>query len=322
MKTAISVMIGLALAGCATAAAPPSEGGREIRLLMSFRPDVQFAPFYVAIERGYYSDEGLNIVIEHMPENEAVALVGVGEAPFSIASGEQILLSRAQGLPVVYVMAWFQDYPVAVAFPEDSAIVSLSDLAGKQVGIPGLFGASYIGFRALLKAAELQETDLQLDSIEYTQVQSLLAGREDAVVVYANNEPIQLEAQGMPVKLFRVADYVQLASNGLLANEDVIAEEPNLVRSMIRATLRGIEDVIQDPEEAFDISTAFVEGLAQADREVLLQVLRASAEFWGAERLGYSEPESWENMHAILLEMGMLSEALDIQRAFTNEFIP
>jgi NitT/TauT family transport system substrate-binding protein len=322
LKTAITLFISLFLVGCSAVSSSPAEQDREIRLLMSFRPDVQFAPFYVAIERGYYADEGLDVRIEHMPENEAVALVGAGEAPFSIASGEQILLSRAQGLPAVYVMAWWQDYPVAVAFPEDSAIRSVSDLAGKQIGIPGLFGASYIGFRALIKVADLQETDLQLDSIEYTQVQSLLAGREDAVVVYANNEPIQLEAQGMPVRLFRVADYVQLASNGLITSEELIDAEPDLVRSMIKATLKGIEDTIEDPEKAFDISTEYVEGLAQADRSVLFQVLQRSTEFWTADRLGYSEPAAWENMHAILLEMGMLAEALDIERAFTNEFIP
>lgn len=310
------------MTGCGAESDPPDGPLREIRLLMSFRPDVQFAPFYVAIERGYYAEQGLELVIEHMPENEAVALVGVAEAPFSVVSGEQVLLARAQGLPVVYVMAWWQDYPVAVAFPEGSDIDTLSDLAGKRVGIPGLFGASYIGFRALLQSAGLEETDLQLDSIGYTQIQSLLAGREDAVVIYANNEPIQLEAQGMPVRLFRVADFVQLASNGLIASEALIAEDPDLIRAMIRATLRGIQDAIQDPEEAFEISKAFVEGLEQADRTVLLRVLQRSVEFWQADRLGYSPPAAWENMHTILLDMGLLTEALEVQQAFTNEFIP
>ena len=112
-----------------------------------------------------------------------------------------MLLARAQGLPVVYVMNWWNDFPVAVAAPASSGIRQPADLAGKRVGIPVLSGASYIGYRALLDAAGLEPDVARLDVIGFTQVETMLAGTVDAAVVYANNEPIQLEAQGMPVTL-------------------------------------------------------------------------------------------------------------------------
>jgi NitT/TauT family transport system substrate-binding protein len=161
-----------------------------------------------------------------------------------------------------------------------------------------------------------------LDSIGYSQVEAMLAGQEDAVVVYANNEPVQLEAQNFPVELIKVADYVHLSSNGLISSERLIADDPDLVRSMVAATLKGIEDSIEDPEAAFEISKGFVEGLDQADQDVMLQVLRESTYFWRADHLGKSDPESWENMYAILLEMGLLESDLDPEEAFTNEFLP
>jgi NitT/TauT family transport system substrate-binding protein len=74
---------------------------QDVRLILPFRPDVQFAPFYVAKERGYFSEEGLNVSFEHLPENDALTIVGNGEAPFAIVSGEQVLLARAQQIPVV-----------------------------------------------------------------------------------------------------------------------------------------------------------------------------------------------------------------------------
>ena len=312
----ISILImSFAITGC-------SHKPQAVRLILPFRPDVQFAPFYVAMERGYFADEGLEVSFEHLAENEAVALVGAGEAPFAVVSGEQVLLARAQDFPIVYVLAWWQDYPVAVAYPRGSDIHSIEDLVGKKIGIPGLYGASYIGFRALLGSAGVSEADVVLDSIGYSQVEAMLAGQEDAVVIYANNEPVQLEAQGLPVGLLKVADYVHLSSNGLITSESVIAENPELIRSMVTAMLKGIEDAIEDPDAAFEISKGFVEGLEKADQAVMLRVLKESTLFWQTDQSGKSNPEAWENMHDILLEMGLLSEELNVEEAFTNEFLP
>ncbi len=294
----------------------------KVRLTMSFRPDVQFAPMYMADAKGYAAEEGLDIEFNHMPETEAVQLVGVNELPFAIVSGEQVVLARAQGLPVVYVMAWWQDYPVAVAAPVDSGISSPEDLAGRRIGIPGLFGASYIGFRALIDTVGLSEDDLTLDSIGYTQVEALSQGLDEAIVVYANNEPIQLEKLGYPVEVMRVADHVRLTSNGLITNEEIMREDPELVRRMVRTLLRGIEATLSNPEDAYEISKAYVDGLAQADREVQYQILISSIEFWRAEQPGYSDPQAWANMQDVLLNMGLLADSIDLSAVYSNEYLP
>jgi NitT/TauT family transport system substrate-binding protein len=249
-------------------------------------------------------------------------LLGAGELQFVIASGEQVLLARQQELPVVYVMAWWQGYPVGIAVPVDSDIDTLADLAGHSIGIPGLYGASYIGLRALLAAAGLSEPDVTLDSIGYTQVEALYQGQEDAVVIYVNNEPVQLEAQNFPVRVLAVADYVHLISNGLVTNETTIRDHPELVGRLVSALLAGIQETLDDPEAAYDISADYVEGLAQADRDVVMGILERSLGFWQAEIPGRSDPESWSNMMDLLLDMGMLTEALDLSSAYNNDFIP
>ena len=265
-----------------------------IRLPMGFIPNVQYAPFYVAVEKGYYAEEGLEIDFDYSFETDGVALVGANELPFALVSGEQVLLAREQEIPVVYVMAWFQDYPITIVTKADSGIETPADLAGRQIGVPGLFGASYVGLRALLNAGGVAEADATLDSIGFNQVEALAVDQEEAVVGYINNEPIQLAAQGYEVNLIRVKDYVQLAANGIITNEETMTNNPELIERMLRASLRGLQDAINDPDEAFEISKKYVEGLGNGDEAVQKQVLAASIELWVADMLGYSQPEAWE----------------------------
>ena len=90
-----------------------------------------------------------------------------------------------------------------------------------------------------------------LESVGFNQVEVLATDQQEMVVGYAANEPIQLKAQGFDVTELRVADYVQLASNGILASEKVIAEDPELVRAFVGAFLKGLKYTIENPDEAY-----------------------------------------------------------------------
>lgn len=319
----ILVVGALLLAACGrTPAEPqPSEGLQHIRLPMGFTANVQYAPFYVAADRGYFEEAGFEVEFDTSFETDGVALVGAGELPFAIVSGEQVLLARAQEIPVVYVAAWFQEYPVAAVSKADAGITAPQDLAGQQIGLPGLFGASYIGLRALLDSSGLAEEDVILDSIGFNQVEALAADQENVVVGYLNNEPVQLKSQGYDVNVIRVADYVHLVANGIITNENTLESDPEMVARFVGAFLKGLADTLADPYAAYEISFKYVEGLAGADPAVQKEVLALSIELWRADRLGFSDREGWENMHAVLLDMGLLSQPLDIDAAFTNQFI-
>ncbi len=318
------LLLAALIAACApqTQTPPPPAELIPIRLPVGFIPNIQFAPLYVSIEKGYFREEGLDVTIDYSMENDNTVLVGANELPFAIVSGEQVLLARAQDLPVVYVACWYRDFPVGIASLASEGIKTPADLRGKKVGTPVLFGASYIGLQALLAAGGLSEQDLTLDVIGFTQAESLAAGREQAVVIYVTNEPVQLRSQGYEVDVLRVADYLQLVSNGLITNEQTLEENPDLVRRMVRAMLRGIQDTVADPEAAFEISKKHVENLDQADRETQMAVLKTSIELYQREPWGASDPQAWENMQQVLLDMGLLKEPLDLSRAYTNAFLP
>ncbi len=314
------------LAGCAAPTTPvPTATANpviHVKLPMGYIPNVQFAPFYMAVERGYFKDAGIEVEFDYANETDGVALVGANTLQFSLVSGEQVLMARAQGLPVVYVAAWYQKYPVSIISMSDQNIKSPADLRGKKIGLPGLYGANYVGLRALLYAAGLGEKDVTLDSIGYTQVEALATGREQSIVGYAANEPVILRSKGYAVDEVRVADFVQLASNGILTNETTIARNPALVRGFVEAFLHGLQDTIDDPDGAYTISKKYVQNLDQADPLVQKQVLGTSIEQWRAPVLGYSDPAAWDNMQKVLLNMKLYTDPLDLKKAYTNSFLP
>ena len=315
-----AIIFVLFLSAAAAFAAEPD----TFTLPCGFVPSVQFAPLYVGLEKGFCAEENIDLELDHSMETDTVALVGAWRLPFGICSGEQVLLGREQGLPLVYITNWYQNYPVGVLAFADSGIASMEDLKGKSVGIPVLSGASYIGFEAMLNNAGMKDSDVKLESVGYSQSELLVMGKIDAAVVYTTNEPEQLKALGYEINLFTVSDFTTMVGNGLITNENMIKNDPDLVSRMVRAFVKSIRWTRENPEDAFEICKKYVDGLADAEDQTLqMNVLLRSAEYYDAGPLGfgYSDPEAWANMGELLKGMGMVSSA-DASKAFTNEFIP
>ncbi len=308
-----------ALSGCAapTPTAPPAS--RPVTLSMGFVPNVQFTPFYVAVERGYFADEGLEVTFDYGFDTDLLKLVGTGERSFVVGSGDQVILARQQGLPVVYVMSWYRRFPVAVASLEP--LVRPEDLIGKTVGTPAMQGASYIGWQALLDAAGLDPAAINLVTIGYTQVESLVTGQVDAAVVYAMNEPVQLRQQGYEVSLIPVVDYIDFVSNGLITNEATVAQDPALVRSVVRAILRGLRDTLDDPDAAFAICRRYVPEIGDESAALQRAVLQEALNFWRADDLGRSNPAAWRVSQDFMLQTGLIDSEVDVSTMYSNDFV-
>jgi NitT/TauT family transport system substrate-binding protein len=324
-RSALIILLTLiALTGCGNPGilAPTAEP-THVRLPMGFVANVQFAPWYVAVERGYFAEEGIELEFDYGDyDTKGVQLVAAGWTPFAIASGDQVLKARAQGMPVKTFVNWWQRFPVAVVALKESGIQEPGDLEGREVGIPETFGAaSYIGWKALASATDLEEERVDLEVIGYAALENLTVGRVEAAVVYANNEPVQLNQRGYETNLIAVADYAPLVSNGVIASEDVLQDRPELVRAFARAFLRGLEETISDPDAAFEICREYVEGLEE-NEEIQRAVLEASLDYWRGEPLGRSNPEAWKNAVEVMERANLLEGAVDPEQAFTNAFLP
>jgi NitT/TauT family transport system substrate-binding protein len=261
----------------------------DVTLFMTFVPNIQFSPVYVAMEKGYFVANGINLTVEYGDEPVGVDLIAANERQFGVVSGEEVIKARANGRPVVFVYQWFQRYPVGIVSPVESGITSVADLAGRTVGIPGRFGASYNGLTALLTANGMTESDIQLQEIGFNAPEVICVGGVDAAVVYINNEPLQILQRAQQgdcgsvtdVTVFPVAAAADLVSNGLVTNEEIIASNPELVQRMVTAFDRGLRDVINNPAEAYILSANAIENLPldNALRAALVQAAADQIEF-------------------------------------------
>lgn len=289
---------------------------------MGYVPNVQFAPFYLAEKKGYFTDEGLRVKYNWGFEFDGVKLVGANQSDFAIVGGDQILQARAQGVPIVYVGNWYNAFPITFVSLADKDIKSPQDLIGKKVGLPGLFGATYTAWRALLYTQKLDESNINVRDIGFTQMQALTQGTVDVVGAYANNEPVQLELAGKKVNEINIWDYAKLIGNGIATNETTLKQRPEVVQRFVRALTRGVQDSIANPEEALNASIAQVPEAGGENLAASKAVLEASIPLWKNSRLGETKLDDWQAMEKFMREAGFIKQDVDVNQAFTNEFVP
>lgn len=324
MNRRIAIISLLALALSACGATPTPAVKQKIRLPMGYIPNVQYAPYYVALDKGYFAAEGIELEFDYKFETDGVKLVAAGELPFAVVSGEQVVLAREQNLPVKYIAQWYRQYPIAIFSLKEKGIVSARDLKGKTVGLPGLFGASYVGWRAYLNANGMSESDVNVKTIGFTQIAAVQQGAVDAAVGYSVNEPVVLAGQGVAVNVLPISPQVDLVANGLLTSDKVAAGNPALVKAFVRAVVHGISDTLADQGAAMRITAKYVDGL-KADDPIQTAVLAATIANMrgdGKARIGESSAAAWSNTQDVLLAMGMTKTRQDVATFYTNEFLP
>lgn len=324
---ALMLLAGL-LVACTSA--PPSASVRQVTLAMSYIPNVQFAPYYVTAAQGYFAEEGIDVVFDYNFETDVLQRAAswpADEVAFATASGTSTLLARQQGIPVKTVMTLYQEFPVVFFAKRTTGLASANDLIGKTVGIPGNFGESLYGLLALRYAHDLDESAFPLEVIGFTQAQAVLEDRVQVALGYAMNEPVLLRQQGEAVDVLRVADVYDLAANGLVVSERLLAEEPELVRGFIRAVLRGLQDTLDNPDLAFNLSLEFIPEAQLSDVELQRQVLLESLPYWhspltAVEGLGFTDIATWQRTEQFMRDADLLAGPVVVEEAFTNAFLP
>lgn len=321
LLTIVVMLLAACGGGAPTTSETNTDAPTEVAVGFGFIPNVQFAPFYVADSKGYYTEEGLTIMFDYNFETDVIQRLAAGDIQFAHGSGLSTMLARQQGIPVVTVMTQYQQFPVVFFSKEGTPLTQPEDLIDKSIGIPGRFGASYYALQALLYASDIDENQLDIQEVGFNQFTLVLEDNIEVASGYAMNEPVKLREESGSANVLRVADYFPLVSDGLITNEALIAENPDLIQRFVRATLRGLRDTLDNPDEAFEISLGYIPEAELGNTAFERTVLQESLSYWQSEQLGYSESETWEQSHQFLLDLELLNEPLALEEAYTNEFV-
>ena len=294
---------------------------RAVTLLLGFRPDVQFAPFYVAQQEGYYADAGLDVTIEHRDAPQVQRLVADGQAEFGVADATDVMIARTSGIPIRYVSTLYQRFPVALIGEAGSVPTDPADLAGLRIGTPGPFGSSWHALLALLDAGGLTPDDVTVREYpQFNQVDGLSNGDVDLITGFRNNEPLQLEARGMDVDLLTVDEIAPLPGPGMIVGDELLDSDPELVRAFVEATAAAQAAVIDDPDLGFAAAEAAVPTISE-DPDVARAVLDATVELWAGDGFadGAIDEALWASGYETMERLGFIDGSVPLDEMIVTD---
>lgn len=298
----------------------------SIKIAMGYIPNVQFAPYYIAVEKGYFKEEGLDVTFYYGMSTDIMSLVASGKVDFGVSDGDQVIIARDKGVNVKVIYTMYVKYPVGVVSFKDKGIKDIRSLIGKRVGTPGPYGSNYFGLQVILNSEGLTFDDIDLEFIGYTQVESLIADRVDAAVVYINNEPVVLREMGKEVNIINTYSITPMASAAIIASDTQVHKNPELVRRFIRAVVRAGNYVLDNRENVIFLLKKYIPTLSDKNIDINKKVLSASLDLWKDEDiekygLGYTTKGDWEMSINVMYSLGLIKRRIDPDECFTNEFI-
>ena len=312
----------LLIAGCVPLSETPAPLTKVV-LSLDWVPNTNHTGFYVALDKGWYAEEGLDVEIQ-IPSDPAAALkqVAAGNTEFGVSFQEEVTIARSNGIPVVSIAAIIQHNTSAFAALKSSGIASAADFEGKTYASYGLPIE-----RPILKGLMACE-GADVDKVEFVDVgfdafPALLTGKVDLAWIFMAWDGVQAQLKGVELNLVKLygsclPDYYTPV---IITGEKTIAEKGDLVRRFMAATTRGYEYAIAHPAESAEIllkhSPESDPALVKASQAWLSPRYQEDAPRWGVQK-----PEVWAEFATWMHENGLLEKAIDPAKAFTNAFLP
>ena len=164
-----------------------------------------------------------------------------------------------------------------------------------------------------------------MESIGFTQAAAVSEGLVDAAADYAVNGPVVLAAEGIETTQIALDKYLRIPANGLVTNQRTLENDPELVRGMVRATLKAIAYTLENPDAAFESALKFVPEAGGDNRAANRAVFDASLAYWQPlpdQQPGATSAADWQTVAELLARIGLVDRVVESNALFTNDYLP
>ena len=299
-----------------------------VTLQLKWVPQAQFAGYFVALEKGYYKEEGLKVTIapggpDIVPEQQ----VANGAAQIGVDWVASLLPHQEQGMPLVEIAQIYQKSGLQLLTMKDSGIKSPADLAGKSVG--NWMGGNEFELLALFDKYKLDKNkDFEFTKQAFTMDQ-FLTGELDAASVMTYNEYHVVLESGVPATDLNIIDMneegVAMLEDNLFANSEWLEDNKEVAAKFVKASIKGWQYAIENPEEAVDIIMAQVEDGSTTKEHQLVMMKEVAKlvvpEGFDAANIGVIDEDMYQQTADIALKYGVIKKAADIKKSFTTEIM-
>lgn len=323
----------MVLCGCGSGSGTAGNGGsaseseemKELDVVLDWYPNALHAFMYVAMEKGYYEEEGLKVNIQFPSNaNDAISLVAAGQADIGLYYQQDVIQARAdQNVPVKSIGAVVQGPLNIILSLKEKNITSPEDLVGKTVGYAGTELSEALT-RSIMEYVGADYSDVAMIDVGFDLMSSMTTGNVDATIgCLINHEVPQMEEEGFEVNWFELDDYgVPTYYEGIfLANDKTIESDSETLSAFLRASARGFADMKENPEEALEIllnnqneeNFPLSETVEKESIDVLLPMMEtADAEFLSQSDACWQENIDW------MVSQGLIKESIDLDEVRVN----
>ncbi|REK53922.1 MAG: ABC transporter substrate-binding protein [Thermobacillus sp.] len=296
---------------------------QKVRVVLDWSPNTNHTGLYVARDKGFFAEQGLDVEIIQPGEAGADQMVASGEVEFGVSYQEAVTLARTNGVPIVSIAAVIQHNTSGFASPAEKNIKTPKDFEGKKYG----------GWGSPVEEAVI-DSIMQEDGGDVSKVVFVNVGDTDFFTavkrdvdffwIFYGWTGIEAELRGEELNMIYLTDYsekLDYYTPVLATSEKLIEEKPDLVKAFVAGAAAGYKFAIESPEEAADI-------LIAAEPDLNAELVKASQKWLSAKyqddapRWGEQKLEVWKNYAEWMAEHGVMEGEFDPEAAFTNEFLP
>ncbi len=295
---------------------------QRVTVTLDWTPNTNHTGLYVAHELGYFKAAGLEVSIVQPGQNVTDQVVATGDSEFGVSYQENVIMARAQGIPLVSIAAVIADNTSGFASLKSANITKVSDFAGKRYGSWDSPIELDI-LRSVMENAQANFSSVRVISGIYDFFSTI--GRDvDFAWIFYGWDGVAAELRGIDINFIPLKDLhpaLNYYTPVIIANESIIKDDPELVAKFMSAVSKGYEHAIQNPDQAAEI---LLKHAPELDRDLVIQSQRYLSNHFQSDshKWGFQKPEVWQRFAGWMHDQRLTDLRIDTEKAFTNQFLP